>query len=99
MTNDNETLVPVVEPPENMAKLMVTYNGQQGDLPDLVPYDATDANIKIWASEATRTGGVVGIDAIPDADFQDFVIDRFGKNEVRDTHVLILRPKTPFGKT
>jgi hypothetical protein len=29
-----------------MARLNITYNGQQGDLPDLVAYDASDADLK-----------------------------------------------------
>jgi hypothetical protein len=99
MVDDNEALVPVVEvpQPEGMAKLTITYGGQQGDLPDHVSFESTDADLKQGATEAVRAGDVPGIDAHPDADFADFVIDRFRRNEAVPFNRLSLRPKTPFG--
>lgn len=79
------------------ASLNITVNGMNGDLPDPVSFDATDGDIKGWATEAVGDGGVPGIEAVPDADFTDFVVDRFAASEDRPTNRLMLRPKTPFG--
>jgi hypothetical protein len=95
----DEALVPVVEPlPENMARLTITYSGQQGDLPDPVSFDSTDADLKQGATEAVRAGDIPGIDAHPDADFADFIIDRFPARGDVPFNRLSLRPKTPFGR-
>lgn len=79
------------------ATLNITWNGQNGDLPDLVNYDAADGDIKQWATEAVRNGGVPGIAADPNANFMDFVVDRFPSTEQIAVNRLMLRPKTPFG--
>ena len=79
------------------ARVNVTYGGTNGDLPDLVNFDATDGDIKQWVTEAVRSGGVPGIQADGAADFRDFVIDRFAANETRPYNLIQLRPKTPFG--
>jgi hypothetical protein len=79
------------------ARLNITFNGQNGDLPDLVSYDATDSEVRTWATEAVRGGGIPGISASETADFTDFVVDRFAANDVRPYFLLQLRPKTPFG--
>jgi hypothetical protein len=81
----------------NEARVNITYEGQTGDLPDTVSYDATDANVLAWVTEAVRTGGVPGIPATPGADFSNFVVDRFATNEVRPFNLIQIRPKTPFG--
>lgn len=99
MVDNEEALVPVVEQlPDGMAKLSITYNGQQGDLPDAVQFDSTDSDLKQGATEAVRTGDVPGIDAAPDADFADFVVDRFPARADIPLNRLMLRPKTPFGQ-
>jgi len=91
----DNALVPVVD--ANMARLTITYNGQQGDLPDAVPYDMTDADLKQVATECVHNGDIPGIDADNDANFVDFVVDRFpARDDVRFNR-LSLRPKTPFG--
>jgi hypothetical protein len=77
------------------ARLNITFAGQNGDLRDPVSFDATDTDLKQWAAEAISTGGVAGIDA-KEADFADFVVDRFPAKEDLPNR-LILRPKTPFG--
>jgi len=82
----------------DMARLNVTYNGANGDLPDPVTRDASDADIKRWATEAVRAGSVPGIPADPNADFTDFVVDRFPANEAVPVARCMLRPKTPFGR-
>jgi len=79
------------------ARLNITYGGANGDLPDLVSYDATDGDIKAWATEAVRNGNVPGILPAQTADFRDFVVDRFPATEARDYPLIQLRPKTPFG--
>lgn len=92
---DNEALVPVID--NHMAKLTITYNGQQGDLPDPVSYDATDGDLKQMATESVRQGYIPGIDAAGAADFTDFVVDRFPSRQDVPFNRLSLRPKTPFG--
>jgi len=79
------------------ARVNITWAGQNGDLPDPVMYQATEADIKAWVTEAVRTGGVPGIAAAPNADFSDFVVDRFEPTEARPHRLLAIRPKTPFG--
>lgn len=81
---------------ENEARVNVTFGGSNGDLPDPVSFDAPDGDIKGWVTEAVRGGGVPGIDADPDADFRDFVIDRFAAKDDLPNR-LVVRPKTPFG--
>ena len=81
---------------DNEARVNVTYGGTNGDLPDPVPYDSTDGDVKGWITEAVRTGGVPGIAAAA-ADFRDFVVDRFAANEARPYNLIQVRPKTPFG--
>jgi len=98
MVDNEEALVPVVEAlPDGMAKLNITYDGQQGDLPDAVSFDSTDADLMQGATEAVRAGDVPGIDAHPDADFTDFIVDRYPVCAGVPFNRLSLRPKTPFG--
>lgn len=82
---------------ENEARVNITWQGQNGDLPDPVSFDATDGDIFQWAAEAVRGGNVPGIDADVNASFQDFVIDRFASTADTPYNRLFLRPKTPFG--
>lgn len=79
------------------ARLNITYGGENGELPDPVSFDATDGDIKAWAAEAIQNGSVPGIKADVNADFTDFVVDRFSATEEVDHNRLMLRPKTPFG--
>jgi len=81
----------------NQARLNVTINGQNGDLPDPILYDATDVDIRQWATEAVRGGGIPGVAADPNVNFRDFVIDRFEANDARPYRLVQLRPKTAFG--
>ena len=78
------------------AQVNVTWEGQNGDLPDMVLYDATDTEILRWAQEALQNGGVPGIGEDAEADLTDFVVDRFpAKDDLPNR--LVVRPKTPFG--
>lgn len=95
MNENNDAMVPAT--PADMAKLTITFGGDQGDLPDLVSYDSTDGDLKQVATESVRAGSVPGINADTDADFTDFVIDRFPAREDVPYNRLALRPKTPFG--
>ena len=78
------------------AKLNITYQGQQGDLPNDLPYDLSDAEILRIATEAL-TAGIPGINADPAANLKDFVVDRFPARDDVPYNRLSLRPKTPFG--
>jgi hypothetical protein len=79
------------------ARLNITYGGQNGDLPDPVARDASDADIKQWAREAVRGGHVPGIRGDRNASFVAFVVDRFPPTEHRPYYAIFLRPKTEFG--
>jgi len=75
----------------------ITYGGKNGDLRDPVFFQSTDDDVRNWVTEAVRTGSVPGLDAAPNADFSDFVVDRFVTTEARPWNLIQLRPKTPFG--
>lgn len=79
------------------ARVNVTYSGANGDLPDPVPYDTTDVVIRGLVEEAIRTGTLPGVVTDANVKLTDFVVDRFGPNEMRDFNLIQLRPKTPFG--
>ena len=80
------------------AMLNVTWNGQNGELPDSVDYDSTDEELIRLAAEAVTTGSIPGIEATPDVDLQDFVVDRYMANEAEGLPARVfIRPKTPFG--
>ncbi|NIT77348.1 MAG: hypothetical protein GWN58_23220 [Anaerolineae bacterium] len=78
------------------ARLNVTINGQNGDLPDPVSFEATDGDLKQIAVEAIQTGYIPGITADPEVDLTDFVVDRFPATEELPPRLMV-RPKTPFG--
>ena len=82
---------------ENEARVNVTYGGANGDLPDPVFFDSTDADIKAMVAEAIRSGSIPGIPHRQDATLEDFVVDRFRANEQRPYPLVQIRPKTPFG--
>lgn len=78
------------------ARVNVTWHGQNGDLVSAVFFDSTDADVRAWVQEAVRNGTVPGIDADPNANFRDFVVDRFPARD-QEPNRLFVRPKTPFG--
>jgi len=78
------------------ARLNITWNGQNGDLADPVPYGASDAQLREWAAEAIATGSVAGIRA-ERANVTGFVVDRFPATDKTPYHRIFLRPETPFG--
>lgn len=79
------------------ARVGVTYNGEYGELPDPVNFDAPEGDIRGWVTEAMHTGGIPGIPADAGADFRDFMVERFRANDTRPYNLLQIRPKTPFG--
>lgn len=91
MTLANQTLA------SNHAKLAITYDGKFGDLPDPIAYDSSDEDIRHWATEAVRSGGVPGIPAIAHANFEGFVVERYPAGDGRPFATIAVRPKTPFG--
>jgi len=78
------------------ARLNITWARMNGDLPDSVSRDASDADVKQIAAEAVRTGYIPGITADPDVDFTDYVVERFDADGDLP-HRVMLRPKTEFG--
>jgi len=79
------------------ARLNVTWSGQNGDLQDPVFFESTDGDLRAMVTEAVQNGDVPGIDADPNADFTDFVVDRFSATGDEDWNKIMVRPKTPFG--
>jgi len=81
----------------DQARLNITWAGSNGDLPDPVPYDSTDVDLKQIASEAVAQG-IPGIPADANVNFGDFKVDRFPAGVAGvDYNRLMIRPKTPFG--
>lgn len=80
------------------ARVNVTWQGQNADLPDPVSWDASDGDVKQWVTEALR-GGIPGIRADAQVNLQDFVVDRFAANDAVPYNRFMIRPKTPFGTT
>lgn len=82
---------------DEMARLNVTYSGQNGDLPDPVAYDTPTVNLLQMAQEALRNGDIPGITADAAADLDGFVVDRFPATGALQNRIFI-RAKTPFGQ-
>ena len=83
---------------DDEAMVNVTWNGQNGDLPDPVSFDSTDGDILQMVTEAVRAGDVPGIPADTTATFTDYVVDRFDATDARPHKLISIRPKTPFGE-
>ena len=79
------------------ARMNITWGGQNGDLVEPVPYNASDIQLKRWAQEAIENGSVPGIRRRGRVYLHDFVVDRFPKNANTPFNRIFLRPKTPFG--
>lgn len=98
MPEENEiVMVPEAQIPPNAARLNVTWQGNNGDLPDPVPYDATDEDLKTMAAEAIQNGDIPGIPADANIALGDFVTDRFAATGDVPYARVFIRPKTPFG--
>ncbi len=81
----------------DIARLNVTWAGSNGELPDPVPYDATDNQVRAIATEAILSGSIPGIPKDRTVDLTDFVVDRFAATQEIPHHRIFVRPKTPFG--
>jgi hypothetical protein len=79
------------------ALLNITWDGQNGDLPSPIPFDATEREIRAWAVEAIRSGSIPGIRADRKVNLDHFVVDRFPANKGAPYRRVFLRPETPFG--
>lgn len=79
---------------ERMAVLIVALDGELGESPDLIPYNAPEADIRTWATEAI-SGGLPGIDP-QDVDLTDFKVRRLPAKDGLPDRVMI-RPKTEVG--
>ena len=79
------------------ARMNITWGGQNGDLIEPVPYNATELQLKRWAVEAIEHGSVPGIRTRGRVNLRDFVVDRFPKNATTPYNRIFIRPKTPFG--
>lgn len=80
------------------ARVNVTWNGQNGDLQDPVFFESTDGDLRAMVTEAVQNGDVPGVAADPNANFTDFVVDRFRATNEQDWNKIHIRPKTPFGQ-
>lgn len=85
-----------VEIDHDRARLGITWNGQYGELPDPISYNASEADVRRYATEAVQ-GGIPGITANAGANFNDFVVERFNATGDRPYNLIQVRPKTPFG--
>ena len=79
------------------ARINITWDGQNGDLPDPVAFDANDETVIQWATEAIRGGAVPGIAAAPNADLDGYIVDRFAACEDVPFNRLAVRNKTAYG--
>ncbi len=86
----------------NQARVNLTYspNGisRNVDLPDPVSIDISDDGVLRILTEAVRAGGVPGIPADPNANFErNFVVERIPPSEQYPYNRMLVRPKVPFG--
>jgi len=79
------------------ARVNITWLGQNGDLPDLVRFDATDAEVRQWVTEAARAGSIPGIHLQADLHLNEHIVERFDANGARPYNLIQVRPKTAFG--
>ena len=82
----------------NEAIVNVTWAGNNGDLRDPVSFDASETDIRAWVTEAVRSGGVANITMDVNANFTDYIIDRYAATTETPFNRIFLRPKVPFGK-
>ena len=84
-------------PRRHEARVNIPLNGQNGDMSDPVPFDATDQQIKHWSLEAIRSGTVSGISPRVAGSLEGCVIDRFPATATVPVNRIFVRPRTPFG--
>ena len=85
------------------ALLNITWQRQNGELPDPIPANSPIEQIRTIAAEAIRSGTPGGQSYVPgirvdsDADFSNFVVDFIEPTSEKPYAKLMLRFKTPFG--
>lgn len=85
-------------PEQRIARLNVTFNGSNGDSPDGVAFDATDAEILRIAEESIENGYIPGITANETVDLDGFEVVRYSADDGSGLgDRIMIRPKTPFG--
>lgn len=82
---------------ENEARVNITWQGQNYDLQNPMLIDSTDEQIRASVTETVRFGIEGLIPADPNADFTNYVINRFAPTEARPWNAIFVRPKVPFG--
>lgn len=93
----NEAIDNVIPIAPNQARVNVTYNRANGDLPDPVFFDASAEQIKEYVTEAIRGGAIPGIPADPTVDLSGYVVEPFAATAEVPHNRIFLRPKTEFG--
>ncbi len=79
------------------ARVNITWDNQNAELPSPVPRDATTEQVRAWVTESVQAG-FPGMRADPRADFSDFTIKLYEPTEVRPYPVWMVFPQTPFGE-
>jgi len=80
---------------EKMAVLIIALDGELGESPDLVPYDAPEEDIRTWATEAISGGTIPGIDP-QEVDLTNYKVRRLPAKDGLPDRVMV-RPKTEVG--
>lgn len=80
---------------ERNAVLIIALDGELGECPEQVPYDAPEDDIRRWAAEAVSGGTVPGIDAQV-VDLTNFKVRRLPAKDGLPDRVMV-RPKTEVG--
>jgi len=95
MADDNRNAADqILGEDEKMAVLIVVLDGELGECPDQIPYDAPEGDIRTWATEAVA-GGLPGIDP-QEVDLTDFKVRRLPSKDGLPDRVMV-RPKTEVG--
>jgi len=95
--DEQEAPMAVAAVAEDEASLNVTWAGQNGNLPDPIPFNSTNREVMAIAQEAIRAGDIPGINADRAANLEGFVIDKFAATEGIPFGRIVARPSTPFG--
>jgi len=97
-------VVPPFAVQPNEARVIVTYvEGDTFDLPRPVIYDgSSEDDFKRWAVEMMRGGGIPGRPADPEAELDDYKVERLPRSAnaepgQRDFNLVLIRPKTGYG--
>lgn len=80
---------------EKMVPLIIALDGELGECPDLIPYDAPEQDILRWATEAIAAGTVPGITA-QETDLAGYKVRRLPAANGLGDRVMV-RPKTEVG--